>query len=221
VLARTFISRILPVAAISAGLLVAAPAGEAKRQDKAKPVVAKFALGDKRVKKTRAAAKKPKAKTSQSPAVCQNTDVLPSAENAELVRAAILCLHNRIRSQHNLPALKENAKLRKAATGHANAMVGEGYFDHDSPDGDTFVDRIIGAGYARRTEGWTLGENLAWGTGDLSSPSGIMNAWMSSAGHKANILKKAYREVGIGIKLGVPSDSGVGATVTADFGAKY
>jgi len=221
VLARTFISRILPVAAISAGLLVAAPAGEAKRQDKAKPVVAKFALGDKRVKKTRAAAKKPKAKTSQSPAVCQNTDVLPSAENIELVRAAILCLHNRIRSQHNLPALKDNAKLRKAATGHANAMVGEGYFDHDSPDGDTFVDRIIGAGYARRTEGWTLGENLAWGTGDLSSPSGIMNAWMSSAGHKANILKKAYREVGIGIKLGVPSDSGVGATVTADFGAKY
>ena len=39
-----------------------------------------------------------------------------------------------------------------------------------------------------------------------------MNAWMNSAGHKANILKKAYREVGIGIRLGVPSDNGVGAT---------
>ena len=47
-----------------------------------------------------------------------------------------------------------------------------------------------------------------------------MNAWMNSAGHKANILKKAYREVGIGIRLGVPTDEGVGATVTADFGVK-
>jgi uncharacterized protein YkwD len=82
------------------------------------------------------------------------------------------------------------------------------------------VDRIIGAGYAKRNDGWTLGENLAWGTGDLSSAKGVMDAWMNSPGHKANILKKAYKEVGIGIKLGVPSDNGVGATVTADFGVK-
>ena len=39
-----------------------------------------------------------------------------------------------------------------------------------------------------------------------------MNSWMNSSGHKANILKKAYREVGIGIRLGVPTDEGVGAT---------
>ena len=49
-------------------------------------------------------------------------------------------------------------------------MVSQGYFDHTSPDGDTFVDRILGAGYAKRNDGWTLGENLAWGTGDLSTP---------------------------------------------------
>jgi uncharacterized protein YkwD len=136
------------------------------------------------------------------------------------VRAAILCLHNQIRSQNKLPLLKDNVKLRKAASGHSSAMVSQGFFDHTDPDGDSFVDRIIGAGYAKRNDGWTLGENLAWGTGDLSSATGVMNAWMNSAGHKANILKKAYEEVGIGIKLGVPSDSGVGATITADFGTK-
>ena len=37
-----------------------------------------------------------------------------------------------------------------------------------------------------------------------------MNAWMNSPGHKPNIVKRAYREVGIGIRLGVPSDEGVG-----------
>ncbi len=99
-------------------------------------------------------------------------------------------------------------------------MVNEGYFDHTSPDGDTFVDRVLGAGYVKRDAGWSLGENLAWGTGDLSSPAGVMQAWMNSAGHKANILKKAYREIGIGLRLGVPSDESVGATITADFGVK-
>jgi uncharacterized protein YkwD len=221
--AHRILTRIVPTAAIAVGLLFAAPSADAKGKKKDKPVIAKIALGDKRSKSAKAkasAAAKPKAKTSQAPITCQNTDVLPSADNVDLVRAAILCLHNQIRAQNNLPLLKDNAKLRKAAVGHSNAMVSEGYFDHTSPDGDSFVDRIIGAGYAKRNDGWTLGENLAWGTGDLSTATGVMNAWMNSAGHKANILKKSYKEVGIGIRLGVPSDAGVGATITADFGVK-
>jgi uncharacterized protein YkwD len=220
--ARSLIARILPVAAVSAGLLVAAPAADAKGSKKDRPVIAKIALGDKRAKKKPHGAKhkkKPKAKTSQTIS-CQNVDVVPTNENLELVRDAILCLHNQIRAQHNLPLLKENAKLRKAASSHAADMVDEGFFDHTSPEGDSFVDRIIGAGYAKRNDGWTLGENLAWGTGDLSSAKGLMDAWMASSGHKANILKKAYREVGVGIRTGVPTDEGVGATITADFGAK-
>ncbi len=219
--ARRFFTRILPTAAIAAGLLVAAPAADAKAKKKDKPVIAKIALENQRTKnaKTKASAK-PKAKTSQTPITCQNTDLMPTPDNVELVRAAILCLHNQIRSQNNLPLLKDNAKLRKAANSHSSAMVNEGYFDHTSPDGDSFVDRIIGAGYAKRNDGWTLGENIAWGTGDLSSAKGVMDAWMNSPGHKSNILKKAYREVGIGIRTGVPSDEGVGATITADFGVK-
>ena len=221
--ARSFLTRILPTAAIAAGLLVAAPAADAKAKKKDKPVIAKIALGDQRSKNAKAKASvkpKAKAKTSQAPITCQNTDLMPTPDNVELVRAAILCLHNQIRVQNGLPLLKDNVKLRKAATGHSNDMVTQGFFDHTNPDGDSFVDRIIGAGYAKRNDGWTLGENLAWGTGDLSSATGVMNAWMGSAGHKANILKRAYKEVGIGIRLGVPSDNSVGATITADFGVK-
>jgi uncharacterized protein YkwD len=159
----------------------------------------------------------PRAATAQA---CANTDLLPTAENIELVRAALLCLHNQVRAQHGLPALKDNLKLRKAATGHSSDMVDQGYFDHTDPDGETFVDRILGAGYAKKTDGWTLGENLAWGTGDLSTANGVMNAWMNSAGHRANILKRSYKEIGVGIRLGVPSDATVGATITTEFGAK-
>jgi uncharacterized protein YkwD len=219
------LTRLLPVAAITAGLLVASPAADAAGKKKTKTVTAKIALGDKRPAKAKASAKpkaKPKTKVKAQTAqiTCANADVVPAPETIEVVRAAILCLHNQIRAQNNLPLLKDNAKLRKAAVGHSSTMVSQGYFDHTSPDGDTFVDRIVGAGYTKKNDGWTLGENLAWGTGDLSTAQGVMSAWMNSAGHKANIVKKAYREVGIGIRLGVPSDEGVGATITADFGVK-
>ena len=45
-----------------------------------------------------------------------------------------------------------------------------------------------------------------------------MKAWMDSPGHRANVVKRAYREIGIGVVTGVPSDRDAGATYTADFG---
>ena len=162
----------------------------------------------------------PAASVSRASKHCANTDVVPSRQNLGKVRRAILCLHNQIRAGRGLPLLRENAKLRRAAAGHSADMVARSFFDHTAPGGSTFVQRIFASRYASRRVAWSLGENLAWGTGDLSTPAGVMNAWMNSAGHKANILKRAYREVGVGIRLGVPKDAGVGATFTADFGAK-
>ena len=218
-------TRIVPAAAVAAGLVIASPASadaaasKTKGGKATKTVTAKIALGDKRPAKAKASKAKKKV-TARTTVACSNTTITPDAANLEVVRVTLLCLHNQIRAQAGLPLLKDNTKLRKAAVGHSNDMVAEGYFDHTSLNGDTFVDRILDAGYARRNDGWTIGENLAWGTGELSTPQAIMNAWMNSAGHKANILKKAYKEVGISVRLGVPTDAGVGATVTADFGAK-
>ena len=193
----------------AAALLVVPAAAHGKTNPRAtKGPKATIALGEKRPARAHAST------------ACANTDLMPTADNLDEVRAAVLCLHNQIRAQRGLPLLKDSAKLRKAASGHSADMVVEGYFDHTTPSGTTFVDRIIGAGYARRNDAWTLGENLAWGTGDLSTAAGVMQAWMNSPGHKANILKRSYRELGIGVRLGVPSDPGVGATFTADFGAK-
>ena len=162
----------------------------------------------------------PAAAHASAPITCSNTDLMPAADNVEQIRDAVLCLHNQIRQQHNLPLLKDNTKLQKAGTTHSNEMVDESYFDHTAPDGTTFVDRILGARYAKRDGDWTIGENLAWGTGDMSTPAGVMQAWMNSSGHKANILKRSYKELGIGIRLGTPGDAGVGVTISAEFGAK-
>jgi uncharacterized protein YkwD len=149
---------------------------------------------------------------------CENTDVDPTGANEAVVRAAILCLHNQIRAERNLPLLRENARLRRAAVGHSADMVSRGFFEHTSPNGVTMVDRIMASRYASPRYGWAFGENLAWGTGNLATPRAIMKAWMESPGHRANVVKRAYREIGIGVVTGVPSDRGAGATYTADFG---
>lgn len=152
---------------------------------------------------------------------CANTRLVPNRHNLRAVRAAILCLHNQIRAQYGLPRLKNNVNLRKAAVGHSSSMVRGRYFNHTDPNGRTFVQRVLGAGYVHRGQGWSLGENIAWATGSLATPAGIMNAWMHSAGHRANILQRSYRELGIGVKLGVPTAGGAGATYTVDFGARH
>ena len=170
---------------------------------------------------TAAEGKKKKAPAPTAAAVeCVDADLEVSGENLGRIRAAILCLHNQIRAEHDLPALRENKKLRKAALGHSKDMVKDGFFEHTTPEGVTMVDRILRAKYVREDEGWALGENLAWGTGSLGTPRGAVDSWMDSPGHRANILKRTYRELGVGVVVGVPVSDAAGATYTVDFGVR-
>jgi uncharacterized protein YkwD len=157
-----------------------------------------------------------KARTAQQE--CRNAELAPTGSNQPAVREAILCLHNRIRADRGLPVLREDGRLRKAAIRHSRDMVNRRYFAHTSLGGASMVDRILAARYASRNVGWSLGENLAWGTGSLATPRGVMKAWMNSPGHRANVLKRSYREIGVGVVTGTPSRGGSGATYTADFG---
>ncbi len=158
-----------------------------------------------------------KARVAQE---CANADVEATKDNLGEIRAAILCLHNQVRAEHDLPALRENKRLRNAALGHSKDMVRDRFFEHTTPEGTTMVDRILRAKYVREDQGWALGENLAWGTGAFGTPRGAIEAWLDSPGHRANLLRRSYREVGIGVVLGVPVSDAAGATYTVDFGVK-
>ena len=162
---------------------------------------------------------RPEAKTAQNG--CANTNLKPTRVNLELVRTAVLCLHNRERARHGLPRLRENPLLRRAAERHTDNMVSERFFDHTSPSGSTMVERIRRTGYTKRARSWALGENIAWGSGSLATAAQIQRSWMKSAGHRANILQRSFREIGIGIESGLPvrlSAAQSGATYTTDFG---
>ena len=151
---------------------------------------------------------------------CADADLEAASDNLPRIRAAILCLHNRVRAEHDLPPLRANKRLRRAAVGHSRSMVAKRFFAHESPRGSTMVERIRRARYVRAGDGWTLGENLAWGTGSLGTPRSTLEAWMDSRGHRANLLNRAFRDMGVGVVLGVPVSDAAGATYTVDFGVR-
>jgi uncharacterized protein YkwD len=131
--------------------------------------------------------------------------------------ASELTLHNQERARNGLSAFCVHPALLRAARAHSTDMIAKGYFSHTSPSGATFVDRVNGAGYA----GWsTLAENIAWGSGSLGEPSAIFSNWMSSAGHRANILNGALREIGIGVASGTFQGYAGARVYTANFGTR-
>jgi uncharacterized protein YkwD len=133
-------------------------------------------------------------------------------------RDAILCLVNIERRNHSLPALRANDHLERAAQRHSADMVDRRFFDHDSPGGTSVRDRVERTGYLKGARRWSLGENIGWASRSISSPAGMVQAWMKSPGHRTIILTRAFREAGVGIAMGVPSGGGAGATFTMDFG---
>lgn len=153
-------------------------------------------------------------------ASCTGVDLIPSAGNLPVIAASTLCLVNGARADAGLPPLTPNALLDRSALAHSQDMVARQYFAHRSLDGRDVTERIRATGYIPDQGHWTVGENLAWGTGTLATPKGIVNAWMNSQGHRENILRSSFREAGQGIVLGNPASSdGAGATYTMHFGA--
>jgi uncharacterized protein YkwD len=152
-------------------------------------------------------------------AACSGADAAPSDPSAV---AATLCLLNEQRTAQHLGALTQSAPLGRAADGYAQAMVDQRFFDHVSPGGSTMLQRIEDAGWVAAPGAWTVGENIAWGSGTLGTPASIVDSWMHSAGHRANILNGSFAEIGIGIAGGAPRGrvGGVAGTYVTDFGSR-
>lgn len=152
---------------------------------------------------------------------CGPTTASPADVGLTAAGQTTLCLVNRQRTERGLPALRENSLLSAASLEHSRDMVRGGYFEHTSADGRTVGDRLRAIGY---TSGFSVsaGENIAYGVGTKATPAAIVQAWMHSPGHRADILRPAFTEIGIGIALGAPvvpaDEQKASATYTTDFG---
>jgi uncharacterized protein YkwD len=153
---------------------------------------------------------------------CANTELTPTPDDLVEIQAATLCLINQERARNDELPLLSNWRLEQAARGHSEEMISGDYFAHVSPNGLTPVGRVESTGYVpNRQVGYTLGENLAWGTLQLSTPAAIVAAWIASPEHLANILFSSYRATAIGVVPAVPAslaEGQPGAVYTQEFG---
>jgi uncharacterized protein YkwD len=148
---------------------------------------------------------------------CANADANPNDISVDQARNATLCLLNVERRQRGIRPFKDNSKLTLASQRHANDMSRRHYFEH----GD-FVGRIKKARYLRGARGYTIGENIAWGSYDYSTPANIVDAWMHSPGHRDNILNGRFHDIGLGVARGAPVGGQKNAgTYVTDFGTVF
>ncbi|MEV0318239.1 CAP domain-containing protein [Streptomyces sp. NPDC050658] len=109
--------------------------------------------------------------------------------------ADVLRLTNAERSAARLRPLSPDPLLTVAAQGHSADMVARAFYSHTSPDGGEPWHRASAAGSAHRA----IGENIACGQ---RSPQEVVDGWMNSPGHRANILKPSFTHLGVGFAGG-------------------
>ncbi|WP_324606164.1 CAP domain-containing protein [Streptomyces griseus] len=146
--------------------------------------------------KNTAPAPRTTAPTSTPKTTASATPTSPSSPKATAsasgVAARIVQLVNAERSKVGCSPVTLNAVLTKAAQAHSEDMAAHRNMSHTGSDGSSPGDRITSAGYI-----WsTYGENVAYG---YATPEQVMAGWMSSPGHKANILNCAFKDIGVGL----------------------
>ncbi|MFJ2778647.1 MULTISPECIES: CAP domain-containing protein [unclassified Kitasatospora] len=131
------------------------------------------------------------AATSAAP---KNAGAPASGTSAQFAQQ-VVDLVNAQRAQQGCGPLTAEPRLAAAAQGHSEDMAARNFFDHASPEGYHADHRIDATGYR-----WsTWGENIARGQKD---PAAVMESWMNSPGHRANILNCAFKQIGVGVRTG-------------------
>jgi uncharacterized protein YkwD len=155
--------------------------------------------------------------TSRSESSGRSNVALSALESSLLVRV------NAVRQRHGLRSLKLSRGLSAAASYHSAQMIQHGFFEHESRGGGAFWKRVERFYGSRGFRSWEVGENLAYGSPDLTA-NATVRMWMNSSGHRENLLSRHWREIGLGA-LHVASAGGeFGGSpvtvITADFGVR-
>jgi len=159
-----------------------------------------------------------------SSALVPTTSARPDASTARqtALETGLVREINDIRRAHGLKPLLSSAKLTAAAVQHTREMGADGYFEHESFDSTEFWKRIARWYPSKGFRSWSVGENLLYSSPDLETAASSVNDWMASPGHRANLLSRTWREIGV---AAIHFDSAPGeyaggpvTIVTADFG---
>lgn len=128
--------------------------------------------------------------------VCTDQDKLPHLMREHIMQNAaftqeVFNLTNQYRTSQGLAALSLDLDLQEAAQQHSQNMAVGDFFNHVGQDGSTVQSRALNAGYE---SGW-VGENIAAG---YTTAAEVVNGWINSPSHRANLLDPNFNELGIG-----------------------
>jgi uncharacterized protein YkwD len=135
----------------------------------------------------------PSSTSSDSSEPTESETSIPKAseEGQNATEDAVVDIANQERAKSGCDPLTVDPKLARAAEDHSSDMAERDYFDHTTPEGVNFADRIVNAGYP--TPG---AENIAVGQQNAEQ---VMKSWMESDGHRANILNCDLKTIGVGL----------------------
>jgi uncharacterized protein YkwD len=146
----------------------------------------------------------------------------PSLAAAPTARSVLVAI-NAVRTRHGLRALPTSRQLAAAADEHTLDMGRRGYFRHTSFDGTPFWKRVQHFYPSEGYHAWSAAENLLWATAGIGADQAV-RLWMTSPGHRANILNPRWREIGISSRSFAAAPGtfhGDDVTIiTTDFGAR-
>jgi uncharacterized protein YkwD len=172
------------------------------------------------------------AKPTSAPLTSWKALAAPSAKAAPASRSSasaaleseVLTGLNSVRAQHGLKALRKSSALASAAYAHSEQMAKAGYFSHNSKNGETFWKRVRRYYKQGNFHFWAVGENLLWSSPAVDA-QGAIAMWMNSPEHRANVLDRNWREVGLAavhVTVAPGVFNGLEVTiVTADFGTRH
>jgi len=106
---------------------------------------------------------------------------------------SLLKVMNEVRAAHGLAPLRLDPRLQRSARAHSRAMLRTQSFTHGA-----YISRIRGTGVRAPH----VGENIAWGSGSYARARAVVNVWLASPMHRANLLRSGYWIVGIGALYG-------------------
>jgi uncharacterized protein YkwD len=133
---------------------------------------------------------------------------------------AVVCLINRKRRAHGLGSVSSSSRLAEAAGRHSAYMENHHCFSHQCSGEPSLASRLSAVDYLTGVlTRWLYGENIAWGESSRGTPRSIVQGWMHSSDHRAIILTRGYRDIGVGVVWGTPQrEHAKGGIYTADFG---
>jgi len=134
--------------------------------------------------------------TNSPPADNPSTQEVADVQGISYVESQMIHLINSIRSSHGLQLLNPNPILNSIARSRSQDMLSRSYFSHYTPEGKNIFNILVENGimYACGAENLSQASPPSWG-----SPEAVVNNWMSSSAHRANMLNPHFGQLGLGV----------------------